>query len=339
MSAPDETTRGACTACGAELNAAGYCTNKQCSRHGRRNDYLEGCASSSVTATSPALSVDELNAAQKRDVEVLRTAMNADGPIVCLRRWDPVLRQMVFEPLPEFSATATEAATLDPDVEFLRNYAAALYRRAREARAAGQILGPECVDVQGPIFERIADRLAVPRAVTATTEGSADVEAIWHEIVEWGNASTLDYEAECEAKIRRMLAALLAERERDDSESLYAESVRVYDILVDLDGETQHESVSAHLTALAAEVRTLRAEREQMLAAYAVIDVNLHEAFDAWDADNDSRCGKLLAALSGVSRSYRPDVTEARAAFIVDGVSAPLPSTPTDPEGSQGGPE
>jgi hypothetical protein len=61
-------------------------------------------------------------------------------------------------PGPPPTAEAPREPT-DPDVEFLVNYADSLRRYAEQARVRGRVFGPECVDVQAPIFERIADRL------------------------------------------------------------------------------------------------------------------------------------------------------------------------------------
>jgi hypothetical protein len=58
------------------------------------------------------------------------------------------------------SPSLGELGTLDGDVVFLLNYAGALRSSAERKRAEGQVFGPECVDVQAPIFDRIAARLS-----------------------------------------------------------------------------------------------------------------------------------------------------------------------------------
>jgi hypothetical protein len=50
-------------------------------------------------------------------------------------------------------------------------------------------------------------------------------------------------------------------------------------------------------------------ERRALLALRAVKTIS-SEAWGEWDNDNDHRVGKILKAMSGYSRRYRPDVDE-----------------------------
>jgi len=75
------------------------------------------------------------------------------------------------------------------------------------------------------------------------------------------------------------------------------------------------KTVRAALSDAQAERERLQKLTERQRSAFAVIDTTIHEAHMAWDADSDSRCGKLLASLSGVNIGYRRMIDEARAVF------------------------
>jgi hypothetical protein len=116
-------------------------------------------------------------------------------------------------PGPPPTAEAPREPT-DPDVEFLVNYADSLRRYAEQARVRGRVFGPECVDVQAPIFERIADRLraASPSLGELGTLLDEYVRAlVWFEN-DWKPANK-KLVRDTRAALDARLSALVAERE------------------------------------------------------------------------------------------------------------------------------
>lgn len=69
-------------------------------------------------------------------------------------------------------------------------------------------------------------------------------------------------------------------------------------------------------------------ERRALLALRSVKAISL-EAWGEWDNDNDHRVGKILKAMSGDSRKYRPDVDEIMATLQeLEETDAQQPSNP-----------
>jgi hypothetical protein len=95
---------------------------------------------------------------------IIRRALEVDHPTKPFRLTCSVgeLAERIVQALAEWD---------DADADFLLNYAAAIRRTADKDRKKGSIFGPECVDVQAPIFERIASRLVAltERATRAET--------------------------------------------------------------------------------------------------------------------------------------------------------------------------
>lgn len=77
----------------------------------------------------------------------------------------------------------------------------------------------------------------------------------------------------------------------------------------------QLDRAEAAGTALLAELEALRKWRDEAVAAMQGVVRLSGEAFSAWDADNDHRVGKIISAMAGRMRSYRPEATALHAAI------------------------
>lgn len=106
--------------------------------------------------------------------------------------------------------------------------------------------------------------------------------------------------------------------ERDNSRTTLEEIRRILAAVVpDSAAQGCHALALAHDTAAAL---TASRERTQSLRqAVAKMREVAHDAFLAWDSDNDSRAGKLLAALDG-STGIRPDLDAVLS--LLDGAKA-----------------
>lgn len=82
----------ACNTCGEQQNAAGYCTNKQCSRHGRRNDYLAAAPRREDAAgevqQAVAMLLQQVLVWREQSAAASRVAADSGSPAP--GKWDPV---------------------------------------------------------------------------------------------------------------------------------------------------------------------------------------------------------------------------------------------------------
>lgn len=79
--------------------------------------------------------------------------------------------------------------------------------------------------------------------------------------------------------------------------------------------EAGRDIYRAELTQLRAALTQAEQANMRLRAALETVFLTANEALTAWDADQESRVGKLLAALAGRNTGYRSDIDQIHAAY------------------------